>query len=318
MATPRRRELVTTLRQRLFRALQLRVLAPGDRLPGTRELAEEFDADPRVVADAYRELAAEGLVELRPRSGAFVHAGIPTPQRGAQPSAAWLADLFLAGIVRGVPAVDLPTTLRRALGRPPLPVAVIATTIDQTTGICRELSELIGLDSQGVLAQALLQVPAGRSPAAYRAALPRAVRRARLLVTTEAHAKPVAEVAAMLKRRSVAITIRPDLYETEWALLRGQEAYVLVADPRFGQLVADYMRDLGAQTRVRIVVAGRDDVSVIPDDAPTYATQAARERLGPLRLPAGVLPSARILSDDCLREVLREVLQVVRQGETSA
>lgn len=74
MAIARRPALVLTIRQRLLHALQIGAVGPGDRLPTTRALARELRADPRVVADAYRVLAEERLVELRPRSGVFVHA----------------------------------------------------------------------------------------------------------------------------------------------------------------------------------------------------------------------------------------------------
>jgi hypothetical protein len=103
-----------------------------------------------MVAAAYRELAAAGLVELRARAGAFLHRGLPTPQPREQPSTAWLADVFAAGIARGVPASELSTLLRRALGRDPVTVAVIASTVDQTVGICRELEQEVGLSASPV------------------------------------------------------------------------------------------------------------------------------------------------------------------------
>ena len=312
MVTPRRPQLVAVLRQRVLRALQIRALVPGDRLSSTRELAREFAVDPRVVAAAYRELAAEGLVELRGRSGVFVPARATAPPARARPSTAWLADLFVAGIARGVPAPNLAGVLRRSLGPAPFPVAVIATTADQTMGMCRELERHVGLDSTGVLAEALPRASASASAAELRAAVPRAVQRARLLVTTEAHARSVAALASRLGKASVAVTLRTDLFESEWALLRAPAVYVVVADPRFGALVADYLRSVGAEVRVHVLVAGQDDVARIPESAPTYVTQAARERLGRLRLPAGTLPPARVLGDDCLALILRAVLDGVR------
>jgi DNA-binding transcriptional regulator YhcF (GntR family) len=312
MATPRRTELVAVLRHRLVRALQGGALSPGDRLPGTREVGREFDVDPRVVAAAYRELAAAGLVELRARAGAFLHRGLPTPPPREQPSTAWLADVFAAGIARGVPASELSTLLRRALGRDPVTVAVIASTVDQTVGICRELEQEVGLSASPVLADALPHSAPSTPPAEYRAGMPRAMQRARLLVTTEAHARRVAEIAKRLEKPSVAVAVRPGLYEREWALLRAVSAYVLVADARFAAQVEAYLRQTGADTGVRVYVVGQDDVASLPAEAPVYVTHAARARLGPLRLPAGALPTARVLSDECLAVVIREALEVVR------
>lgn len=44
---------------------------PGERLPGTRELADRLGVHRETVAGAYRALARRGLVEVRPGSGAF-------------------------------------------------------------------------------------------------------------------------------------------------------------------------------------------------------------------------------------------------------
>jgi Bacterial regulatory proteins, gntR family len=312
MASLRRRELVATLRQRLLRALQIRAIAPGDRLPGTRELAREFAADPRVVADAYRELAAEGLVELRPRAGAFLHPALGAPPARARTSLPWLADVFAAGIARGIAAPDLPRLLRRALGKPPVPVVVLATTIDQTMGICLELEELLGVASSSVLIESLPPDRPASTPAEARAALPRAVQRARLLVTTEAHADRVTALAHRLNRPSVGVTVRRELYETEWALLHAEEVYVLVVDPRFGSIVEHYLRKERRKGRVHVLVVGRDDLAAIPEEAPVYVTHAARSRIGALHLPRGLLPPARILSDDCVGVILGHVLEIQR------
>ena len=72
MPARRRPQIANELRGRIERALMTGALAHGDRLPSTREMGAELDADPRVVLAAYRDLAGEGLVELRPRSGVYV------------------------------------------------------------------------------------------------------------------------------------------------------------------------------------------------------------------------------------------------------
>ena len=47
-------------------------LAPGDRLPTVRQLAEDLGIAPGTVARAYRELEQGGLLEGRGRAGSFI------------------------------------------------------------------------------------------------------------------------------------------------------------------------------------------------------------------------------------------------------
>lgn len=302
MVRERRGAIVEILRQRIHRALQLRALRPGDRLPTTREIASELRADPRVVADAYRTLANEGLVELRARSGVFVSQTLQLVRARPAPSRQWLVEVFAAGVARGVPIPQLPRVLSAAIRDRDVRVTVVATTIDQTEGICRELREDFGFASRGVLAELI-------DP---HAALPTAIRRAELLITTEAHEKTIGSIAARLAIPVVCIAIRTDLYDAEWSLFRDRDAYVLVADPRFGRIVHRYLETIGADSTVHIVVAGEDSLSEIPPDAPVYATQAARSRIGATRLPAGLLPPVRFIADDCAREIINQILLLQR------
>lgn len=297
MVIPRRAQVTELIRNRIHRSLQVDAVAPGDRLPSTRALARELHADPRVVGAAYRLLATEGLVELRDRSGVYISPKLALKRARPEPSARWLADLLSQGIARGISATKLSSVLSAAIAVR-VRAAVIATTVDQTEGLCRELRTNFGLSSTGVLAELVL----GRRE------LPRSIHRAQIIITTEMHQHRVSKIAERLGKRFVTITVRPDLYDTEWALLHGQEAYVLVADFRFGRLVREFLRSAGSEERVHILIAGKDDISNVPEDAPVYVTQAARDRIGPTRLPAGLLPPARMISDDCARDIMTQVL----------
>ena len=63
-----------------------------------------------------------------------------------------------------------------------------------------------------------------------------------------------------------------------WSLSRDREAYVLVADPRFGRIVHQYLQNLRAATTVHILVAGQDSLSAIPPEAPVYARKTTMVR----------------------------------------
>jgi DNA-binding transcriptional regulator YhcF (GntR family) len=56
-------------------------LAPGERLPPARELAEDIGVNVHTVLHAYGSLRDAGLIELRPRRGAVVSAASPPRQQ---------------------------------------------------------------------------------------------------------------------------------------------------------------------------------------------------------------------------------------------
>jgi DNA-binding transcriptional regulator YhcF (GntR family) len=293
----RRADIVDVLRRRIVAGLRAGTLLPGDRLPSTRDVGARLDADPRVVLAAYRELAGEQLVELRERSGIYVaarDAGGPV----GQPAAAWLVDVLASGVAREVPAPDLAEWLRRAVETVRLRAAVVARTTDQLEGIAGELRALYGIEAAGVEAE---RVGAGSR-------LPAELRRADLLVTTEALEARLRPVAAELGRPLVVATVRPDLVGDEWRRLLAGPVHVVVADPRFADLVAAWLdaavRPGHPDARLRVLVAGRDDLSAIPPDGAVYVTRSARDRLGGVPLPGVAVPSARIFSPDCTRTIL--------------
>ena len=86
-------------------------LAPGQRLPSTRELARRFHLHANTVSAGYRQLARERWVELRRGSGVFVRANKPEMQL----SAALALDQLIAGVFRSAckQGVSLPSLRAR-------------------------------------------------------------------------------------------------------------------------------------------------------------------------------------------------------------
>ena len=70
---PLSEQLATAIAERIRRGS----LAPGDRLPTVRALAEDLELAPNTVAKAYRALEAQELVEGRGRQGTFVVERLP-------------------------------------------------------------------------------------------------------------------------------------------------------------------------------------------------------------------------------------------------
>ncbi|BCB79120.1 transcriptional regulator [Phytohabitans flavus] len=70
------------------------VSEPGERLPSVRELTARHQASPVTVAEAVRQLVAQGLVEARPGKGTYVAA---RPQERRVPDLSWQTVALGAG-----------------------------------------------------------------------------------------------------------------------------------------------------------------------------------------------------------------------------
>jgi DNA-binding transcriptional regulator YhcF (GntR family) len=290
-------DVIEVMRQRLHRALHAGAIRPGDRLPSTRELAAEFREDHRVILAAYRALADEGLVELRPRGGAYATAGVGENGALPLPAEGWLTGILSGAVARGIPLPELHDWLRRAVGTLRLRAAVIATTPDQIDGIRRELLDDYGIESEAVSIDAL--------EGAERTLL----RHVDLLVTTPAHETVVTALASRLKKPHVVASVRPDLIGGEWRLLLRQPVYVIVRDERFAEMLTRFFAGTPGRENLCVVVVGRDDLAVIPDGAPTYVTRSARDALGDVRIRGSILPAARVFSADASRALVTFVVR---------
>ncbi len=92
-------------------------LAPGERLPTVRGLAEQLRISPATVSHAWQALAAAGMIESHGRNGSFVRA-MPAPESSSfsqpRPDKSGLPRLDLS---RGTPDPRLLPGLGRALTR---------------------------------------------------------------------------------------------------------------------------------------------------------------------------------------------------------
>ncbi len=69
--------LYAQISTRLRVAIAAGELQPGDALPSVRNLAGRLRVNPATVVQAYRDLEAEGFVEMRQGAGTFVREVIP-------------------------------------------------------------------------------------------------------------------------------------------------------------------------------------------------------------------------------------------------
>lgn len=301
-----REEITQTLRIRVLRGLRGGTLRPGDRLPSARQYAAEFLVDFRVVLAAYRALAAEGLIEMRPRGGIYVAAARGLGAGLALP-AEWIIDVFAGGLGREIPLTELADRLRQCAETLRLRATVLAASADQVAGLCTELRRDYGLETMGIEAAELRRPPAELPLAGLRGA--------DLLVTTEAVESLARPLAARVGKPLLVVTVRLDLISGEWRQLLRRPVYVVVEDERFAAVLREFFARTPGRENLRLLVLGHDDVGGIPVGAPTYVTQGARTALGATPLPGLPLPTARLLSAQSARElvsyVVRENLRVL-------
>lgn len=298
MPVGRRAAIVEALRHRILAGLQSGALEAGRRLPSTREAAVDLAADPRVVAAAYRVLAADGMVELRPRSGVFV-AGTAMPARRRAPSSSWAVDTLCAAVAHGIPLPAAASQLRTLAQPAELRVVVAAAMSDQVDGLVRELADTFGIAARGVMLDAVSRIDHW----------PRALERAHLVVTTAAHAQRLRRFHRGPTRPLLVAGIRQDILGPEWRLLVREVACIIIADPRFAAVVRGFLAGAEGGESVAIRIAGRDDLRDIAPDAPVYITEAARNVLGRTRLPGRPIPPARILDDASVRAIVELLVE---------
>src|ERR1700675_198801 len=109
-----------TIREQLVTQVILGILsddlAPGQRLPSTRELARRFRLHPNTVSAGYRQLERERWVEFRRGSGVYVRANKPeTPLSSSLAVDQVIANLFRSSRKLGVSLPDLRARLRHWL-----------------------------------------------------------------------------------------------------------------------------------------------------------------------------------------------------------
>src|SRR5271168_4702730 len=122
-------------------------LAPGQRLPSTRELARRFHLHPNTVSAGYRQLARDRWVEYRRGSGVFVRAKRPEmPLSPALVLDQMIASLFRAARVQGVSLPVLRSRLRQWLElQPPSHFLLIEPDEELRRIVTAEIQQVVSL-----------------------------------------------------------------------------------------------------------------------------------------------------------------------------
>jgi DNA-binding transcriptional regulator YhcF (GntR family) len=304
------------LRDRILNALHLGLLRPGDRLPSIRTLWREMGVDHRVVAQAYRTLEAEGLVEVRGRSGVYL---APQDQFGGEllaETARWLAGVLVEAWKRRLTIADVPDLIRRCTQTVTLRCACVESNEDQMTAYTAELQEQFGLDPYPVRISPLPLPRPERSVEFHW--VEDELRGCDLVVTTSYHARLVRKAAENVGIPAVVLTVNPDVVETIQKRLREGPLTVVAVEPSFG----DRMRAMYADDtpdRVRVVLAGdRAGVRGLDPDEPVLLTRAARQHLAPDQDLPMLLPHSPTFSPHTARELLGVIIRLNLEAAAAA
>lgn len=307
------RALVTNaLRDRIVTGLHVGRLREGDRLPAIRALAEEFDVNERVVLGALRELAEEGFLELRPRSGAYLTGAHPASGESLPHLGTWLVGTLLQARARGLAPRQVSTFIRRGLETRRVRAACIECNADQLHLLCTELS-----DDHGYAADSTPLAELDPNE------LPVNVRRADVLVTTAFHADKVSRIAKRIGKPWIAVSLRPDVMRDVARHLREGPVYWIATDPKFERKLRGIVAGMEGAGNLRVLLLGRDPIDGIPADAPTFVMTSARERLrrrfGAHGGPGRPIHPPRQFSDESARELLTFIVRMnleALRGET--
>ena len=300
------------LRDRILSALHLGLLQPGDRLPSIRALWREMGVDHRVVAQAYRILEDEGLVEVRGRSGVYL---APQDQLGGEvlaETARWMAGVLVEGWKRRMTLAEIPELIRRCTGTVPLRCAVVESNVDQMTVYSAELEEQFGLTAVPVYISPVPLPRPDRSVEFH--AVEEAIRSADLVVTTSYHSRLVRKAAENVNVPSVTLTVNAEVVETVQRQIRQGGVTLVCIDPEFGNRLRAMYADSSEADPEQIRVVLVDDaasMATLNRDQPVILTRGARARLGEdFPYPPLLLPHSPTFSAHTARELLQLIIRL--------
>jgi DNA-binding transcriptional regulator YhcF (GntR family) len=298
------------LRQRILNGLHVGSVSMGDRLPSVRTVARELGTSAKVALVAYRILSGERLVQVRPRSGVFVHGGGASVAARQAAESDWFVDAFVSARRSGVTLAKAFEIARERTAALSVHALVLDRNEDQLWSVRDELEREYGMTTSGV------DLDAVEHPA-VRQALEAELRRAHLVVMTPYERR----AARGLTRRSglplCSVTMCRDLYAHVRALLTSEPVYFIVVDPRLGARLRRIFAGEAPRGHLRVLVMDRKPLDV-PAEAPLYCTRLVRHRLRTIagspgnvvagRLLAQSMTEAHVFSEETAEELTRFVL----------
>lgn len=293
-----RDEILSRLRDRVVSLIHREALRVGERLPSIRELADDWGVHPRFVRAAYETLQREGIVALRPRSGVYVAAPPAGPEQADPLITDWLVGVLGQSRARGVSPVHFPEYLSHVLHGHALRAACVESNEDQIAWLAYELQADYGLDAFGVDLGAV-----------DRAVLSERVRAADVVVSTAFHGELLESVARAEGKPIVLLRLAGNFVDLVLQVLSRELLYFVVGDRRFAERLPIIYGGVAGARNLRPLVAGEDDLGVIPHGAAVYVTRAAEVRVRESAALRTVLSPGRIFADSMAAELIRIIVR---------
>lgn len=305
------RLLFDEMRSELVSLLHLGHVRPGDRLPSIRTLAHERRCDHRSVARAYRTLEAEGLVEIRGRSGIFASGTAESmPNSVGTDAVRLVAGVLVEAWQHKMYPADLSSLLLRGLDSSGLCCACVESNRDQMVAYTTEIEAIAG-----VTALPFYIGPTDRHQVGDRRLTERlkgAIAAVDLVVTTKYHARAVRAAIGTSGVPLVTIRINPELISAVRQHVATSGLTVIAATAEFGDRIRSmYGATAKARDNIRVIIAS-DAAALrrLDPQAPVLLTRAAQEMLPQLQNVPLVFPHSPTLDVGTLAELSRAIVTV--------
>jgi DNA-binding transcriptional regulator YhcF (GntR family) len=267
--------LAIRLRDQIVSSLHRGRLRAGDRLPGIRQITQESGIDHRAVTAAYRRLEAEGLVEIRGRSGVYVAEQERVGGNLLSETTRWLAGVLAEGWKRQIAVANLAQLIHRATQSKHLLCGFVESNVDHMHAFVDELDPGFGLTCVPVY----LRAAADSDDTSETARVCAELRRVDMVLTTAFHRARLHRLMGGLEKPLLIVSTAPELGHTIETHLRRGPLTVICVDPEFGKRVRFVYSDQHPD-QIRVVLAeDRWAVRQLAPAEPVLLTRAARRQL---------------------------------------
>jgi len=280
------------LKERLLWGLHLGMVRPGDRFASVREIAAEFQVDVRTALRASRVLEADELIVARRRSGTYVAGGQAPVAVAVERNA--VVDIFALGLECGIPVTELPRRLAESLRRRRLRLLCVGNHESQTQALADMASRDFGVDAVRVACDACEE-----------SRLEEAARHADAAITTVFAATRLGRLFRALGRPAFVATTAPVAHDV--LTYRDGPVVVIVADRTWAERAKLAFQGT-VLSGARVLVAGEDDLSVIPPEAQVVVAPAAAPLLASQSVAGHVRAVRYALADADARELIRMIV----------